>query len=54
MRLADAAMDFVFGNQKNNLVTPTEGRGLASKRLLAFAAENSVHHQQNSGGTLLA
>lgn len=50
MRTADAAADFIFGQQQNDLVVPTEGVSQWSggifdqERLLSYTAGQSVHH----------
>lgn len=50
MHLADSTMDFVFGDEKNDLVVPTEGVSrwaggdFSPGRILTFGKEIGVHH----------
>jgi len=50
MRIADTSMDFIFGDETNDLVVPTEGvskwpnGGFVTERLLTFNKEKGIFH----------
>lgn len=52
MRLADAGMDFIFGNEMNDLVVPTKGVSqwpggdFSAARVLAFDRDRGIYHSR--------